>query len=225
MPLNSQDVLGVATSIEVDAQEFGMHLRQGGWRLGLLVARDVEPGAGSGTRTDLAVDHGRGSEDKVSAERFAELTGRSEVDDRRLIGPERVMRYYRAWERAAAKGKVPRAADLSPGDEPDLNWKLLPPWKHFFSELPPEPSIGPLKLRIRLGHFADRQLKAHKRLVTFIDKELPEQRLDKETRTYAGRLASLLEAEAAVLREVEGSDVEAARTALAALDPEAYLDE
>jgi hypothetical protein len=83
-----------------DAREFGVYARTGGWAFGLLVARSVRPG-------------GQGAEEtpKVSAKEFAELAGCS---------PERVMRYYKAWDRAADDGMVPHFEALSPGQEVEL---------------------------------------------------------------------------------------------------------
>lgn len=187
----SETLNEVSPMIEMDAHEFGLHLKQGGWRLGLLVARDVEPGEGESSGVVRSDRAGLAEGQKISAVRFAEMAGTHH---------SRVMRYYRAWERYAAKGRVPHASELSPGDEPDLNWELLPQWVLSVPES--GGATGVLKLRIKLGHFADRQLKAHKRLLTFVEKELPEQPLDNETREYAIRLAELLEAEAVVLRRI-----------------------
>lgn len=66
----------------------GQHVKLGGWRLGLLVARNVEKGT-----------PGRPSENvpigtfKRSAREFAELAG---------VGKNKVLRYLEAWNRAAA---------------------------------------------------------------------------------------------------------------------------
>ena len=83
-----------------DAREFGVYARTGGWAFGLMVARSVRPG-------------GQGPEEtpKVSAKEFAELAGCS---------PERVMRYYKAWDRAADDGMVPHFEALRPGQEVEL---------------------------------------------------------------------------------------------------------
>lgn len=83
-----------------DAREFGVYARTGGWAFGLMVARSVRPG-------------GQGAEEtpKVSAKEFAELAGCS---------PDRVMRYYKAWDRAADDGMVPHFEALSPGQEVEL---------------------------------------------------------------------------------------------------------
>ncbi|WP_183154866.1 hypothetical protein [Streptomyces shenzhenensis] len=83
-----------------DAHAFGAHVRTGGWAFGLLVARSVRPG-------------GQGADEspKVSAKEFADLAGCS---------AERVMRYYKAWDRAADDGLVPHFEALAPGQEVDL---------------------------------------------------------------------------------------------------------
>lgn len=181
---------GTSPMIELDAQEFGLHLKQGGWRLGLLVARDVEPGVGSGTRTDLGASIPRLGEGKVSAETFAEMAKSTS---------QRVMRYYRAWERYADRGRVPHAADLSPGDEPDLNWDLLPHWT--LSDIQSHGATGPLNLRIKLGQYGERLLRSHKRLIHFIDKDLVNAKgSTKDARKLAERYADCLETEAQVLR-------------------------
>ncbi|KUM73160.1 hypothetical protein [Streptomyces curacoi] len=83
-----------------DAREFGVYARTGGWAFGLRVARSVRPGGQSAGETP-----------KVSAKEFAELAGCS---------PERVMRYYKAWDRAADDGLVPHFEALAPGQEVEL---------------------------------------------------------------------------------------------------------
>ncbi|MGW1953046.1 hypothetical protein ACWCPI_09795 [Streptomyces sp. NPDC001920] len=83
-----------------DAREFGAYARTGGWAFGLMVARSVRPGGQSAGETP-----------KVSAKEFAELAGCS---------PERVMRYYKAWDRAADDGLVPHFEALAPGQEVEL---------------------------------------------------------------------------------------------------------
>ncbi|MFE0676931.1 hypothetical protein [Streptomyces sp. NPDC058867] len=83
-----------------DAREFGVYARTGGWAFGLMVARSVRPGGQSAEETP-----------KVSAKEFAELAGCS---------PDRVMRYYKAWDRAADDGIVPHFETLQPGAEVEL---------------------------------------------------------------------------------------------------------
>ncbi|MFJ9722808.1 hypothetical protein ACIRP3_08625 [Streptomyces sp. NPDC101209] len=83
-----------------DAREFGVYARTGGWVFGLMVARSVRPGGQGAQETP-----------KVSAKEFAELAGCS---------PERVMRYYKAWDRAADDGLVPHFEELAPGQEVEL---------------------------------------------------------------------------------------------------------
>jgi hypothetical protein len=83
-----------------DAREFGVYARTGGWAFGLMVARSVRPGGQGAQETP-----------KVSAKEFAELAGCS---------PDRVMRYYKAWDRAADDGMVPHFEALTPGQEVEL---------------------------------------------------------------------------------------------------------
>jgi hypothetical protein len=80
-----------------DAREFGAYARTGGWAFGLMVARSVRPGGQGADETP-----------KVSAKEFAELAGCS---------ADRVMRYYKAWDRAADDGLVPHFEALAPGQE------------------------------------------------------------------------------------------------------------
>ncbi|POX45013.1 hypothetical protein C3489_35160 [Streptomyces sp. Ru71] len=80
-----------------DAREFGAYARTGGWAFALLVARSVRPGG-----------QGAGETAKVSAKEFAELAGCS---------ADRVLRYYKAWDRAADDGLVPHFEALRPGQE------------------------------------------------------------------------------------------------------------
>lgn len=86
------------TTIEQDAREYGVHVRHGGWRLGLLVARSVEKGA-------------KKDSDKVSADEFARRSGTS---------ADRVIHYLDAWERAADAGYVPHSTDVTPGQDVQL---------------------------------------------------------------------------------------------------------
>lgn len=83
-----------------DAREFGVYARTGGWAFGLMVARSVRPGGQGADETP-----------KVSAKEFAELAGCS---------ADRVMRYYKAWDRAADDGLVPHFEELAPGQEVEL---------------------------------------------------------------------------------------------------------
>ncbi|WP_329332053.1 hypothetical protein OG866_04285 [Streptomyces sp. NBC_00663] len=83
-----------------DAREFGTYARTGGWAFGLMVARSVRPGGQGADETP-----------KVSAKEFAELAGCS---------ADRVMRYYKAWDRAADDGLVPHFEALTPGQEVEL---------------------------------------------------------------------------------------------------------
>lgn len=116
-----QDTTGQGRT-QADAQEFGQHVRQGGWRLGLLVARNVEKGQGTGdnqhseVRTNVQTS-------KVSGEKFARLSG---------VSRPKVLRYLEAWNLAAEQGVVPPASDLTPGTNIDLDVDTLPAWSQFY---------------------------------------------------------------------------------------------
>jgi hypothetical protein len=99
-PGDDAPVDAVHEQVARDAREFGVYARTGGWAFALKVARSVRPGGETAGETP-----------KVSAKRFAELAGCS---------PERVMRYYKAWDKAADDGMVPHFEALTPGEEIDL---------------------------------------------------------------------------------------------------------
>ncbi|MFD5700184.1 hypothetical protein [Streptomyces lasiicapitis] len=86
--------------LERDAREFGAYARTGAWTFGLKVARSVRPGG-----------QAAGESPKLSAKEFAELAGCS---------AERVMRYYKAWDKAADDGLVPHFEALVPGQDVEL---------------------------------------------------------------------------------------------------------
>ncbi|MFJ8822685.1 hypothetical protein ACIREE_12950 [Streptomyces sp. NPDC102467] len=90
----------VPESITRDAQEFGVYARTGGWTFALKVARSVRPGGQPAGETP-----------KVSARKFAELAGCS---------ADRVMRFYKAWDKAADDGVVPQFEALAPGEDVEL---------------------------------------------------------------------------------------------------------
>lgn len=99
-------------SVDEDAREFGQHFKQGGWRLGLLVARNVEPHKGQG-KPRPRVDEVAPMQDlpvteKVSASAFAEKAG---------VSKQNVAYYYKAWQLAANDGNCPHAETLAPDDE------------------------------------------------------------------------------------------------------------
>lgn len=102
--------------ITTDAREFGLHMRQGGWRLGLLVARNVAVAPGRVAPETLLP--------KVNATEFARRAGTSN---------DRVLRHLAAWERAANAGLVPHARDLNPGSDVDLDVERLPAWSPIYN--------------------------------------------------------------------------------------------
>ncbi|MGX1908123.1 hypothetical protein ACWIID_04580 [Streptomyces phaeochromogenes] len=99
----ASDVVAQGAPIDVvaqDARDFGAYVRAGGWAFALKVARSVRPGGEAAGETP-----------KISAKEFAELAGCS---------PERVMRYYKAWDKAADDGLVPYFEALAPGQDVEL---------------------------------------------------------------------------------------------------------
>ncbi|TRO68445.1 hypothetical protein E4K73_06390 [Streptomyces sp. IB201691-2A2] len=98
----SSEVVAPSASNDIaqDARDFGAYVRAGGWSFALKVARSVRPGGEAAGETP-----------KISAKDFAELAGCS---------PERVMRYYKAWDKAADDGLVPYFEALAPGQDVEL---------------------------------------------------------------------------------------------------------
>src|SRR5262245_22917345 len=109
-------------TVKHDAEEFGLHLKQGGWRLGLLVARNVEKGKGDGVRRDSAA-FATAKAGKVSAAEFGRMSHTT---------ADRVLRHLEAWEKAAENGHVPHAATITPGDDLKLDAESLPPWSDYY---------------------------------------------------------------------------------------------
>lgn len=116
--------------ISADAYEFGLHMRQGGWRLGLLVARNVVVAPG-----------------RVAPETLAPKVNATEFARRAKTSNDRVLRHYAAWERAANAGLVPHAADLTPGGEVDLDVERLPAWTPIYNAPPERRTLPPRPAR------------------------------------------------------------------------------
>lgn len=95
------------TQLNSDAKEFGVGVRCGGWRLGLLVARNVAHGGSGGRPTAENRSPENGSE-KVSISKFAELAG---------VSKSHVKYYLDAWELAAKAGLVPSSDQITPGED------------------------------------------------------------------------------------------------------------
>lgn len=216
--------------IELDAKEFGTYVQQGGWRLGLLVARSVEPGLnpspGRNQYNSEEVPRVREAPNgKVSQSEFARMA----------LGTEgattRVRRYYDAWELAASKGIVPHAAELAPGDEIGGDWDKMPPWSGYFGATALRGhtggATGKLNLTVKLGHFGDRLLRSHKRLTTFFLKDVAEEKRQpgKQVQELAGRYAACLETQATLLRKVEtGEPLPEPDELKQLLDPNRYFN-
>lgn len=124
--------------IECDAREFGQHVKLGGWRLGLLVARNVEAGAGNGgDRRSDQWNNCTAETGKVSANEFARRAG---------VSRPKVMRYLEAWNKASADiEELPTADELAPGNEIDLpeEWCEAHPWSDYYTTVNKKPDENP----------------------------------------------------------------------------------
>lgn len=109
-----------------DAHEFGIHTRQGGWRLGLLVARNVVVSPGRVPLADLAP--------KTNATEFARQAH---------VSNDTVLRHHAAWGRAATDGLVPPASELAPGVEIVIDADHLPAWSHYYRTVVARPKAAP----------------------------------------------------------------------------------
>lgn len=116
----------MSNTVNNDAREFGLHVKQGGWRLGLLVARSAEKQEGG--RNDRYALNAPDAETKVSLTKFADLSGTS---------VPRVSRYLDAWNRAAADGVdgIKPSDELNPGEEVDLDVESLPDWNQYYTSV------------------------------------------------------------------------------------------
>jgi hypothetical protein len=124
-----------------DAKEFGVGVRCGGWRLGLLVARNVTPGkAGRPAAEDNRSPENDSEPVKLSMNKFAELAG---------VSVSHVKYYYDAWELASKASLVPSAGSIQPGDEDidveadsiEVDDNPRTHWTHFYNlaKNPPKP--------------------------------------------------------------------------------------
>lgn len=99
------------SQIDSDAIEFGNHFKQGGWRLGLLVARNVHISNGERSRSDIAAS----KLGKLTANQFAEKSG---------VSARTVQLYYKAWELASNRSDGPCVTPpqlLKPGQDDTLS--------------------------------------------------------------------------------------------------------
>lgn len=136
------------SQINRDAAEFGVGVRCGGWRLGLLVARNVAPGKAGRPKAEDNHSLENDSPVKVSMNQFAELAG---------VSVSHVKYYYDAWELAAEAKLVPSADSIAPGDEEvdveadsiEVDDNPRTHWTHFYglAKNPPDKAKKPEKKR------------------------------------------------------------------------------
>jgi hypothetical protein len=94
--------------VDDDAREFGQHVKQGGWRLGFLVARCCDPSSKGGRPPKEENRPQVNSSGKVSLREFAAKAG---------VSPAQISYCYKAWQLAAEDGHCAPAEQLSPEDE------------------------------------------------------------------------------------------------------------
>lgn len=134
------------SQIDSDAKEFGVGVRCGGWRLGLLVARSVAKGTAGRPKAEANHSLENDSLAKVSMNQFAELAG---------VSVSHVKYYYDAWELAAKASLVPSADSIKPGDEDidveadsiEVEDNPRTHWSHFYQQAknPPPKAKEPEK--------------------------------------------------------------------------------
>lgn len=114
--------------IMADAVEYGHHVKQGGWRLALLVARNVAKGVGTANlrnqKTPANVGSGRPGSEKVTIAAFAKASG---------VSQERISAHLAAWDKAAADPdmRIPSSSDLDPGQ--DVKCPAIEYWSDFYT--------------------------------------------------------------------------------------------
>lgn len=121
------------SQIDRDATEFGVGVRCGGWRLGLLVARNVAKGTAGRPKAEGNHSLENDSPTKVSMNQFAELAG---------VSVSHVKYYYDAWELAAKASLVPSADSIQPGDDDidveadsiEVDDNPRTHWSHFYQQ-------------------------------------------------------------------------------------------
>lgn len=119
----AEELKNINPHVELDAREFGEHIRNGGWRLGLLVARSVQTGVGQGRPSKTSQE----SCSKMSARAFSKLAKMSS-------GGNTAKKFLDAWNMAAADGHVPPSDDMTPGQEFDFDSEIHTPisWDLYF---------------------------------------------------------------------------------------------
>jgi hypothetical protein len=125
--LIAEELTDLNPNIEMDAKEFGEHVRNGGWRLGLLAARSAEVATAGRPR----IGENTPINKKISLTAFGKSAG---------IDKNTVKKYLDSWNMAAADGYVPSSSELVPGqgvnftDVDDDGELILSPklWDSYF---------------------------------------------------------------------------------------------
>lgn len=119
---------GTKLSLKEDAEEFGIHTKAGGWRLGLLVARNVERGKGEGGSGKA--HRGNRPGEKVSARKFA---GEAGLSDHKIV-----LRYLDSWDYYAEQPDyqdiIKPSGEIRPDDEIELDEEELGAFRHHDEE-------------------------------------------------------------------------------------------
>lgn len=121
-----EELTNLNPNTEVDCKEWIEHVKNGDWRLGLLVARNVADDHGEKPWESEGISRAswyrRQSETnvngiynclKISCRAFARQAGD--------VSHAQVAKYLKAWNMAAADGHVPTSSTLFPGDEVDFS--------------------------------------------------------------------------------------------------------
>lgn len=125
--LVADELTDLNPNVEMDAKEFGEHVRNGGWRLGLLVARNVADDHGAKPWEDEGVSRMtwyRRQQNVTDANNLAivtKISSRAFARQAGNISDPTVNKYLKAWNLAAVDGHVPSSANLAPGQEVDFS--------------------------------------------------------------------------------------------------------
>jgi hypothetical protein len=118
---------------KADATEFGVHYKKGGWRLGLLVARNVNV-AKAGRPPKVIITGNNYDPEKTTGKAFAQAAGVSQTT---------IVFHLSAWNLAASNGLVDASNTLSIGDNCPLPDDAAE-WSRYYqmARIPAKPRKG-----------------------------------------------------------------------------------